>query len=152
MVQIKELSVSEINEYKEDILLLMQEALSHNFSDDCIPVSFCNEKFGELAGYMREQSATVFGAVTEGKIVGWLWCHKIDRFKNHYLHVAYFSVRPEYKHKGIGRLLIEAAERKAVAGNLEGIDLFVTASNDRAVGFYKHLGYEPERYLMIKTV
>lgn len=152
MVLIKELSVSELYEHKKDILLLMQETLLSNFPDDSIPASFYNEKFEELAGYMGEHSATVFGAVDEGEIVGWLWCHKIDRFEKRFLHVAFFSVLEGHKRRGIGKLLIEAAEKKAVADNLAGVDLFVTASNDGAVEFYKHFGYGPERYLMSKTV
>lgn len=152
MVHIKELSISELYKYEKSILCLIRDALISSFPDGDISASLCNEKFEELVGHMKRQSATVFGAISEAELVGWLWCHRIDRLEKQFLHIAFFSVLTEFKCRGIGRLLIETAEYKAKTDHLAGIDLLVTASNDEAVGFYSYFGYEPQRYLMSKTV
>lgn len=62
------------------------------------------------------------------------------------------SVRPEFWGQGIGRALMEAAEEFARSLGLEWIGLGVTVANHRAVRFYEEIGYEKERFQMIKRL
>jgi ribosomal protein S18 acetylase RimI-like enzyme len=47
---------------------------------------------------------------------------------------------PEYQGVGFGRRLFDAARRDLVASRLEGLIVWALADNDRACGFYRHLG------------
>lgn len=62
------------------------------------------------------------------------------------------SVATSWWGHGVGRELMATAEAFAVSLGVEWIGLGVTASNERAVGFYRELGYEVERFQMIKKL
>ena len=62
------------------------------------------------------------------------------------------SVRRDWWGKGVGRKLMACAEEFAQGLGLEYIGLGVTESNERAVGFYRDLGYEIERVQMVKKL
>jgi GNAT superfamily N-acetyltransferase len=62
------------------------------------------------------------------------------------------SVRPDWWGQGVGRSLMKAAEQFAISLGLGWIGLGVTASNQRALGFYQEIGYRPERYQMAKKL
>lgn len=62
------------------------------------------------------------------------------------------SVRRDWWGRGVGRELMRAAEDFALSLGLSWIGLGVTASNHRAVGFYQELGYQKERFQMIKRL
>jgi GNAT superfamily N-acetyltransferase len=59
-------------------------------------------------------------------------------------HVEVLAVTADAEGRGIGRLLIEAAEDWAGARGYRRITLNVFAPNQRARAVYEHLGYEPE--------
>jgi ribosomal protein S18 acetylase RimI-like enzyme len=68
-----------------------------------------------------------------------------DYFTNEpHAHVEVLSVEPEAEGRGVGRLLMEAAEAWARERGYRRITLNVFAANDRAQGMYRHLGYESE--------
>lgn len=47
----------------------------------------------------------------------------------------------EYKKMGLGRKLIEAAENELRALGFTAVSLWVLKGNEKAIGFYKHMGY-----------
>ncbi len=49
-------------------------------------------------------------------------------------------LRPECQGLGFGRRLFDAARRDLAASRLEGLIVWSLADNDRACGFYRHLG------------
>jgi len=51
------------------------------------------------------------------------------------------AVSPQVKGKGIGRLLMQQAERLARRKNYTLISLYVLRDNSQAIGFYHRLGY-----------
>jgi GNAT superfamily N-acetyltransferase len=53
---------------------------------------------------------------------------------------------------GLGRLLIEAAELWAKAQGFRLLHLEVFASNEKGMGFYNRLGFQPETINMIKPL
>lgn len=63
----------------------------------------------------------------------------------HYLpwhaHITALTVAPEARRLGIAQLLCEQLEATADANNAWFVDLFVRASNTRAIQLYKKLGY-----------
>jgi N-terminal acetyltransferase B complex catalytic subunit len=67
------------------------------------------------------------------------------KFSEHYLpwhaHITALTVAPEARRSGIGKILTEQLELAADANNTWFVDLFVRSSNQRAITFYKNLGY-----------
>lgn len=63
----------------------------------------------------------------------------------HYLpwhaHITALTVAPEARRLGIGKLLSEQLEAVADANDAWFVDLFVRASNRKAIAFYKSMGY-----------
>jgi ribosomal protein S18 acetylase RimI-like enzyme len=55
--------------------------------------------------------------------------------------VNYLAVDPAYQRRGLGRLLMDEAERRLRAAGCPKVNLQVRTSNEHAVAFYRHLGY-----------
>jgi len=53
------------------------------------------------------------------------------------MHINQIIVDKEYKRKGIGKRLLEEAEKKAKELGIKVIDLFVSEKNAEAVNFYE---------------
>ena len=62
------------------------------------------------------------------------------------------SVHREWWGRGGGRRLMQVAEEVALSLGLDWIGLGVTASNQRALGFYEEIGYRKERFQMAKRL
>jgi ribosomal protein S18 acetylase RimI-like enzyme len=58
--------------------------------------------------------------------------------------VNYLAVDPAYQGQGLGRLLMHEAERRLLAAGCPKINLQVRTSNEPAVAFYRHLGYDTD--------
>lgn len=71
------------------------------------------------------------------------------KFSEHYLpwhaHITALTVAPEARRLGIGRILSEQLEVAADANEAWFVDLFVRRSNERAIGFYRSMGYSVYR-------
>lgn len=67
------------------------------------------------------------------------------KFSEHYLpwhaHITALTVAPEARRLGIGKILTEQLEAAADANDSWFVDLFVRRSNERAITFYKNMGY-----------
>lgn len=63
--------------------------------------------------------------------------------------VYYLGVLPTRRDKGLGRALMEAAEKWLRKRNAPKIQLMVRDDNEQAIGFYKALGYEVQPVVTI---
>jgi ribosomal protein S18 acetylase RimI-like enzyme len=57
-------------------------------------------------------------------------------------YVNLFYVAPAFRGKGFGRAMHDRAEHYFRSWQADRIELDVSATNTRAVGFYRHLGYQ----------
>lgn len=62
------------------------------------------------------------------------------------------AVLPTWRRKGVGRLLMDAAERHCREAGLEYLGLAVTSTNERALQLYQDIGFAEERKLMLKVL
>lgn len=85
------------------------------------------------------EGATISVAERDGAVLGFLWFVPRGAF-NRSDYVQLLGVRPDERSRGIGRALMESAERESVA---HGRDLFLLVSdfNIRGQQFYQRLGY-----------
>ena len=81
--------------------------------------------------HAQEQPPLLLGSVMVGHDGhrGWLY---------------YVGCQPDYRGRGIAKELIAAAEDWAFQRGVPKLELLVRDSNQTAVGFYQHLGYQPE--------
>lgn len=67
------------------------------------------------------------------------------KFSEHYLpwhaHITAFTVAPEARRLGVGKILTAQVEAAADARNAWFVDLFVRRSNKGAIAFYESAGY-----------
>jgi len=85
-----------------------------------------------------------FVAVRKGEVVG--WCDVSPEDLPGFTHCGRLGmgVRREYRRRGIGKKLLEAALNKARAMGLERVELEVYASNQPAIELYKRSGFSVE--------
>jgi ribosomal protein S18 acetylase RimI-like enzyme len=67
-------------------------------------------------------------------------------------HVADLAVREEARRMGIGRALMQAGEAWARERGLSVLSLDVWSTNERALAFYRSLGYRSESSCLIKAL
>ncbi len=149
-MQVKRLDLELFEQWRERIPTLIKETILANFSGCNIADEYYQKKCEQLKRYISENRAVVFIALIEGSLAGWIWCHEIHRFSARRLHIAFFAVFPAYKKQGIGKKLFHEAEAYAKECGMDGVDLCVTVSNLEAVGFYRHMGLQEERLLLVK--
>jgi GNAT superfamily N-acetyltransferase len=72
--------------------------------------------------------------------------------KHRYASVIDLFVLESYRGTGTGGLLIKAAEDWSAERGLDYIELNVLAENEKAIGFYKHEGFEEVSYIMRRRI
>lgn len=63
--------------------------------------------------------------------------------------VYYLGVLPDGRRQGLGRLMMEAAEKWLRERDAPKIQLMVRDDNEQAIGFYKAMGYEVQPVVTI---
>jgi len=63
-----------------------------------------------------------------------------------------FAVLPEWRGKGAGRELLQAAEDYCIELGIPYLGLAVSSHNMRALQLYEHFGFAEERKLMVKCL
>ncbi|OGN99316.1 MAG: GNAT family acetyltransferase [Chloroflexi bacterium RBG_13_51_52] len=63
-------------------------------------------------------------------------------YEGHRGWVNYLGVDPEYRHRGLGRKMMEALEEKLLEMGCPKLNLQVYADNTGAVKFYERIGYK----------
>ena len=71
---------------------------------------------------------------------------------NGYVKINGLGVRQEYRRKGIGKALLEAAERVAIDSGAPYIGLASGFAREEAHAFYEHNGYQKTSYWFRKRL
>jgi len=93
----------------------------------CLGQVFVAEVDGNIAGYVTILTKVSSGELEDGDI--------------EYGLVADLVVRQEYRGAGIGRALLEAAERYAIAHDVKWLRIAVLAANRGASELYSSMGF-----------
>ncbi len=93
-------------------------------------------------------------ALLNGEIVGWLWLRtEKDRSTNEkFGYIKSIIIKPEHRHQGFGRRLMEAAKNYFLHEGIRRIDLIVSAANYDAAAFFEEAGFEREHSTMRKRL
>jgi shikimate dehydrogenase len=100
------------------------------------------------AGLLADENAAMFVAEAGDALAGFV--HVLVRepapmpifVPRRYAVVDGLAVTAAFRHQGVGRLLMDSAQRWAAARGAGAIELNVYAFNETAIAFYRSLGYE----------
>ena len=88
----------------------------------------------------------LFAAEAEGRYVGWIslvYIPKVSKWRGHgHIYVDELRVSPEFRRKGIARMLMQKADELKLQQNAAGIRLYVNTENPGAQKLYESCGYE----------
>lgn len=147
---IKQLDLSDINEYESEITDCLQTCLEITFQNgEC---EIAKDKIESLKTHLERGSAYPFGAFENEVMIGFLWAYPISSPLQEVFHVAYIAVNEASRGRGIGSMLLNAAEKKAQDLGLNYIELIVGAENNGAIMFYSKQGYSMGRHILSKCI
>ena len=100
----------------------------------------------------RQKGTYLKVATLQEEIVGWLWLRsETDRNTGErFGYVKTIIVKPEHRHQGFGRRLIDCADQVFTEAGIERIDLIVGATNYDATLFFEEVGFERQHSTMRK--
>ena len=105
---------------------------------ESFPDPWSAEVFAETLAYFP---STFFVAEHQGRVVGFIAGGIEDTGEAVYGHICNLAVTPSYRKHGVGRMLVQRAERQFAISLAEGVQLEVRVSNFAAQQFYRRLGY-----------
>jgi GNAT superfamily N-acetyltransferase len=96
-----------------------------------------------------DEGGVLFLAEDEGRVVGLAMCEREEgggsptwAWPADFLAIVDLVVLPEARGKGVGEVLVKAAEEEARTLGVAALDLNVVASNDTARRFYETQGFD----------
>ena len=102
---------------------------------------------------MPAGNALLVAESATGEPAGFAYLERlVDYFGRPHGHLGILAVAAQAEGQGVGRVLLEAAERWARDQKLEMLSLNVFAANERARRVYERLGYAPETLRYVKIL
>jgi predicted methyltransferase/ribosomal protein S18 acetylase RimI-like enzyme len=108
----------------------------------------------KLENALKRESSGLKVAVLDDEVVGWLWLRtEKDRNTNEkFGYIKSIIVKPEHRHQGFGRKLMEAVKDHFLNKRVHRVDLIVSASNHEATAFFEEVDFETEHSTMRKRL
>ena len=91
-----------------------------------------------LQYYLHEQESVILKCTNENQeIIGCVYLKK----EREHLYLGMLTVAPHLQAKGIGKMLLKAAEEKAIQFNCKSIVMTVITTRHELINWYKRHGY-----------
>lgn len=111
------------------------------------------EKYKSFLSEMIPHNYTQIGVFENNLCVGISGCWSATKlWTGKYLEIDNFVVHPEYRSKGIGKMLTDYIEKKAIELNCSSIVLDAFTGNFGAHRFYYNQGYAPKGFHFVKIL
>ena len=134
----------------EDILLLSDGLTLTDFPyDKKVDVNWAHTKVGEkyYEDKIKGALGVCFVAEVDNKIIGYITAGKKEVPSYRLVKVAELEnifVKAEYRSKGIGKKLMDKFINWAKELKMDKVAVSVFALNEKAIGFYKREGFDPQ--------
>ncbi len=152
-MEIRKLSLNDYQEYKNEIMSMMEEIYSSNFNVSIHELSkIASEKTDNLEKYLVDESAILIGCINDANLIAFAWLYVHKYFGEKRVHVNQIAVNSSFKGKGVGKKLMLEIEKEAYRIAADAIDLFVMESNDVAMKLYDGLNFKTEKRYMKKKL
>lgn len=111
------------------------------------------EKYQSFLSEMLPHNYTQIGVFENDVCLGITGCWSATKlWTGKYLEIDNFVVNPEYRSKGIGKMLTDFVEQKAKDLNCSSIVLDAFTGNFGAHRFYYNQGYAPKGFHFVKVL
>lgn len=100
-----------------------------------------NDPERDIGRKLKASPDLFFVAESNDKIIG----SCMAGYDGHRGWVYYLAVDPDYRRQGIGRLLMDEAEKRLLALGCPKIDLMVRENNTAVLEFYQRIGYNADK-------
>ena len=137
---------------KNQLLALLEMAMVETYPDlKLLTRSEMRERVeSEFAHYYGLAEKEIWVAAAEGTVAACLWViesfHPVTGRPDFF--VVNVAVRPEFRGKGVGRRLFDAAKGEARKRGLPFIRLFVNPANEAAFNLYQRIGFVTQTHEM----
>ncbi len=105
---------------------------------------------------LADEDSTLLVAELASEVQGFVLLvierHDDDLVKSPFATIQYLATDGTARGKGLGKLLIDEAEKRAAALGITTIDLVVWSGNTGAIGLYDKLGYQAIEQRMAKKI
>ena len=119
------------------------------------PLTITDEAFVEICEKMKNDSRyRIYIAKKDDNIIGFVSTVEslAINLLNGYIKVNALAVLPEFRHCGVGKMLMERVERLAVERNISLIGITSGFQRTDAHEFYEHIGYQKTSFWLSKRV
>ncbi|MDP6561479.1 MAG: GNAT family N-acetyltransferase [Candidatus Peribacteraceae bacterium] len=99
--------------------------------------------------YIAEESGVVLGCITG--IIHTISDDHLERYPSKDGVIQEVFIHPDYRKQGVGAMLIQKMEEYFWSQDCSTVKLDCFAKNQKAHAFYKKLGYEDRRIIMLKS-
>lgn len=138
----------------EPILACLPDLYESNFPGFRADVEFLGRKRGQIRSASRDPGQMILVATDEYEVAGFIWLAIEEEWGGGGTRgeVAAIYVRPAFRSKGVGRLLMAEGEALLRRYGCSKVHLMVTQTNRAAVHLYEELGYKVTRFQMEKPL
>ena len=151
-MKIEALTAERAEEYRKEIAELYYENVRSNAFLEHYTYKEAYEKIASLINHLKDNTAVVYGAFYDEKIVGFIWAYLHQFREENRMYVGEIRVNEKYRGCGIGSRLLKLVEDRAKEKRLGAIYLHAEANNPDAIRFYETNGYEKERIQLRKEI
>jgi ribosomal protein S18 acetylase RimI-like enzyme len=88
----------------------------------------------------------------EGQVAGYVCMKAVETTSGKFGRIVHIFVDEKHRRKGLGIMLMRAAEGELKAMGVKKVKLAVTKENEPAVSLYKGMGFKVTRYVMEKDL
>ncbi|MCL6561426.1 MAG: GNAT family N-acetyltransferase [Firmicutes bacterium] len=118
----------------------------------CTPGFLADQAQRLRTAQRRPYENGLFVLEDQGEVVGFIWVAVRMDLQGPYGSIDQVYLKPEYRRRRLGSLLMEAAHRYLKEQGLDLARLYVTAENRDAVRLYERLGYRVTRLEMERSL
>jgi len=118
-------------------------------------LTITDEAFAKTCDRMKaDDRYCILVAEKSGKVIGFVSTVEALalNLENGYIKVNALAVSSEFKHKGIGKMLVEQVEKRALERNVSLIGITSGFQRTDAHAFYEHLGYKKSSFWLSKRL
>ncbi|MHC0444382.1 GNAT family N-acetyltransferase [Flavobacterium sp. 3-218] len=134
-------------------LTTIKEMLSQIDTIRFLYPNLSEEKYESFLSEMVPHNYTQIAVFEEENCIGITGCWSATKlWTGKYLEIDNFVVHPEYRSKGIGKMLTDYVEKKAIELNCSSIVLDAFTGNFAAHRFYYNQGYAPRGFHFVKIL
>ena len=151
-IEIILLSKNELERNRDVIIEMLEDIFQTNFKISNNLRKHANISYENMVKYLKDKTAIIYGAYNGELLIGFLWAYKRKIFDEERIHLDQIIIAKKYRKKGIGKSLLSTLETHCLNEKIDIIDLMITLNNAETLEFYRSIGFNMERSLLVKKI